>query len=157
MFSTHLPPPIVNKALLVHTGNMRERRSGPTNSEYGKWSTVPLPRWFTVMSLTGGCRNAASVAYKRLASMLAEKRDQRPYRALASTSWNRHFYFRMEKGACGTTRGMAQQPWSSYYYKLDAKLKARCQEKVTLIKQEDPYALKKADFCRDTAHLPSLG
>ena len=31
-----------------------------------------------VMSLTGGCGNAASVAYKRLASMLAEKRDQ-PY------------------------------------------------------------------------------
>ena len=31
-----------------------------------------------VMSLTGGCGNAASVVYKRLASMLAEKRDQ-PY------------------------------------------------------------------------------
>ena len=28
-----------------------------------------------VMSLTGGCGNAASVAYKRLASMLAKKRD----------------------------------------------------------------------------------
>ena len=55
-------------------------------------------------------------------------------------------------------RGMAQpQPWSSYYYKLDAKLKARYLEKVSLIKQEDPYALKKADFCRDTTHLPSLG
>ena len=55
-------------------------------------------------------------------------------------------------------QGMAQpQPWSSYYYKLDAKLKARYLEKVSLIKQEDPYALKKADFCRDTTHLPSLG
>ena len=52
---------------------------------------------------------------------------------------------------------MAQQLWSSYYYKLDAKLKARYQEKVSLIKKEDPYALKKADFCVDTAHLPCLG
>ena len=31
-----------------------------------------------VMSLTGGCGNAANICYKRLASMLAEKRDQ-PY------------------------------------------------------------------------------
>ena len=62
----------------------------------------------------------------------------------------------MAKGVRGTARGMAQQPWSSYYYKLDAKLKARYQE-VSLIKQEDPYALKKADYCRDTAHLPCLG
>ena len=52
----------------------------------------------------------------------------------------------MAKGACGTTRGMAQQLWSSYYYKLDAKLKAGYQEKVSLIKQEDPYAFKKATF-----------
>ena len=53
---------------------------------------------------------------------------------------------------------MAQlQPWSSYYYELDAKLKARYLEKVSLIKQEDPYVLKKAAFCRDTTHLPSLG
>ena len=31
-----------------------------------------------VMSLTGGCGNAANICYKRLASMLADKRDQ-PY------------------------------------------------------------------------------
>ena len=67
------------------------------------------------------------------------------------------FYFGMAKGACGTTRGMVQQPWSGYNYKLDAKLIARYQEKVSLIKQEDPYALKKTNFCRDTAHLPCLG
>ena len=52
---------------------------------------------------------------------------------------------------------MAQLLWSSYYYKPDAKLKARYLEKVSFIKrQEDPYALKKADFCRDASQLPSL-
>jgi len=51
---------------------------------------------------------------------------------------------------------MAQLLWSSYYYKLDAKVKARYLEKVSFIKQEDPYALKKADFCCDASQLPSL-
>ena len=44
----------------------------------------------------------------------------------------------------------------SIYCKLDAKLKARYLEKVSLIKKEDPYALKKADLCRDASQLPSL-
>ena len=49
---------------------------------------------------------------------------------------------------------MAQQlQFSSYYYKLDAKLKARY---LSLIKEEDPYALRKADLRRDANNLPSL-
>ena len=52
---------------------------------------------------------------------------------------------------------MAQLPWSDYYYKLDAKLKARYAEKLSFINHEDPYALNKAEFCRDVSHLPSLG
>lgn len=52
---------------------------------------------------------------------------------------------------------MAALPWSDYYYKLDGKLKARYLEKVSFIKKEDPYTLKKAELFRDVSHLPSLG
>ena len=83
------------------------------------------------------------------------------YRALAITSRNDVTFTSVwQKRAFRiiTNLQMAQQqPFSSYYYKLDAQLKARYLEKVSLIKQEDPYALKKADFCRNTTHLPSLG
>lgn len=51
---------------------------------------------------------------------------------------------------------MDEQLCSDYFYKLDAKLKARYQEKTSYIKREDPYALKKSEFCRDVAHLPPL-
>ena len=51
---------------------------------------------------------------------------------------------------------MTQQLLSDYFYKLDAKLKVRYQEKISLIKREDPYALKKAEFCQDVSDLPSL-
>ena len=49
------------------------------------------------------------------------------------------------------------QPSSSYYYKLDAELKARYLEKISFIKREDTYALKKSDLSRDVSLLPRLG
>ncbi len=51
---------------------------------------------------------------------------------------------------------MAQVLSSEYYYKLDAALKARYDEKISHIKSEDPYTLKKAELNRDVANLPSL-
>ncbi len=45
---------------------------------------------------------------------------------------------------------------SDYYYKLDSKLKARYLEKISYIRQEDPYVLKRTEFTRDVSHLPSL-
>ena len=58
---------------------------------------------------------------------------------------------------------IAREEWHSrscpirIIYKLDAKKKAQYAEKVSIIKGEDPYALNKAEFSRDTSHLPSLG
>jgi len=46
---------------------------------------------------------------------------------------------------------------SDYFYKLDAKLKARYLEKIACIRKEDPYALKRDAFCRDPSRLPHLG
>ncbi len=51
---------------------------------------------------------------------------------------------------------MAHVLSSEYYYKLDAALKARYDEKISHIKSEDPYTLKKAELNRDVANLPSL-
>jgi len=45
---------------------------------------------------------------------------------------------------------------SDYFYKLDAKLKARYLEKIACIRKEDPYALKRDAFCRDPSRLPAL-
>ena len=81
------------------------------------------------------------------------------YRALAFTSQNDVTFTSVWQKARLARRELVrmaqQQPWSSYYYKLDAKLKARYVEKISLIKQEDPYTLKKTDFCPDLALLPS--
>ena len=74
------------------------------------------------------------------------------YRALALTSRNYVTFTSVWQ------KSMAQLQLSDYYYKLDAKLKTRYLEKISLIKQEDPYALKKKnEFCRDVSRLPSLG
>ena len=82
-------------------------------------------------------------------------------RALAITSRNDVTFTSVwQKARCKSMLicdRMAQQlQLSSYYYKLDAKLKARYLEKVSLIKEEDPYALKKADLRCDANNLPSL-
>ena len=74
-FSTHMPLPTANNASPQPTENMRIKirayEQRVREVEHG--SFTPL-----VMSLTGGCGNAANICYKRLASMLADKRDQ-PY------------------------------------------------------------------------------
>ena len=51
---------------------------------------------------------------------------------------------------------MAQLQFSDVYFKLEPKNKARYHEKIALIRCEDPYALKKSDFCRDASRLPQL-
>ena len=51
---------------------------------------------------------------------------------------------------------MASQLLSEYFYKLDHRQKIRYQEKIALIRNEDPYALQKAEFCGDVSDLPSL-
>ena len=63
----------------------------------------------------------------------------------------------MAKSAIKYTCGMAQRQLSDYYYELDTEIKAQYLEKISLIKQEDPYVLQRAEFCRDTSHWPSLG
>ena len=86
----------------VHTGNMRAKirayEQRVREVEHG--SFTPL-----VMSLTGGCGNAASVAYKRLASMLAEKRDQ-PYSTTLS-SMRRKLSFALLRSSIQCIRGHA--------------------------------------------------
>jgi len=41
---------------------------------------------------------------------------------------------------------MAQLQLSNVYYKLEPRNKARYHEKITMIRNEDPYALKKTEF-----------
>ena len=45
---------------------------------------------------------------------------------------------------------------SDFYFKLEPKSKARYIEKISHINKEDPYALKKSDFCKDLSLLPAL-
>ena len=53
---------------------------------------------------------------------------------------------------------MAQLARFDYYFKLDGKLNTLVPiEKVSFIKQQDTYALKKAEFQQDMSLLPSLG
>ena len=49
-----------------------------------------------------------------------------------------------------------QSQLSDVFYKLDAKHKARYHEKISMIRNEDPYSLKKSDLSKDTSLLPSL-
>ena len=68
-FSIHMLGRTDNITLRPHTENMNASSSVPTNRECEKLSMVPLPH---------GLGKAASICYKRLASLLASKRDQ-PY------------------------------------------------------------------------------
>ena len=71
-----------------HAPSNRQQCLASTNRKHGRikiWANEQHVREvkhgsFTplVMSLTGGCGNAANICYKKLASMLADKRDQ-PY------------------------------------------------------------------------------
>ena len=51
----------------------------------------------------------------------------------------------MAKSAIRYTCGMAQRQLSDYFYELATKIKAQYLEKRSLIKQEDPYVLNKAE------------
>ena len=46
---------------------------------------------------------------------------------------------------------------SDYYYRLEAKMKARYLRKLAYIKSEDPYVLNTSDLCKDVSRLPALG
>ena len=52
----------------------------------------------------------------------------------------------MAKSAIRYMCGMAQRQLSDYFYELATEIKAQYLEKTSLIKQEDPYVLKKAEF-----------
>ena len=45
---------------------------------------------------------------------------------------------------------------SDFYFKLEPKVKTRYLEKITHIRKDDPYALKRSDFCQDESLLPAL-
>ena len=47
--------------------------------------------------------------------------------------------------------------FSDYYYRLEAKMKARYLRKLAYIKSEDPYVLNKSDLGKDVSRLPALG
>ena len=59
---------------------------------------------------------------------------------------------------CGKTQAsaMAQAVLSDVYYTLVPKMKGRYLDKSARIKNQDPYTLKKADFCQDVSRLPTL-
>ena len=45
---------------------------------------------------------------------------------------------------------------SDVFYKLESESKKRYIEKISLINNEDPFALKKTDLSQDESLLPSL-
>ena len=51
---------------------------------------------------------------------------------------------------------MAHELLSDVFYKLSPKMKERYLDKIARIKNDDPYMLEKADFCRDISRLPAL-
>ena len=44
-----------------------------------------------------------------------------------------------------------------YYYRLEAKMKARYLRKLAYTKSEDSYVLNMSDLCKDVSRLPVLG
>ena len=42
---------------------------------------------------------------------------------------------------------------SDFYFKLEPKVKTRYLENITHIRKDDPYALKRSDFCQDESLL----
>ena len=62
---------------------------------------------------------------------------------------------------CNTTPVVMEQPdrlsrLSDVFYKLESESKKRYIEKISLINNEDPFALKKTDLSQDESLLPSL-
>ena len=59
---------------------------------------------------------------------------------------------------CGkrSTSTMAHELLSNVFYKLSPKMKERYLDKIAHIKNDDPYMLEKADFCRKISRLPAL-
>ena len=55
-----------------------------------------------------------------------------------------------------STSTMAHELLSDVFYKLSPKMKERYLDKIACIKNDDPYMLEKADFCRDISRLPAL-
>ena len=45
---------------------------------------------------------------------------------------------------------------SDYFYSLDSVNKKRYSDKISSIKSEDPYAIKKNEFIKDVTCLPTL-
>ena len=45
---------------------------------------------------------------------------------------------------------------SDEFYKLEPKVKARYQEKIAIIENQDPYTIKKSELSKDVSFLPSL-
>ena len=45
---------------------------------------------------------------------------------------------------------------SEYYNGLEASVKTRYLQKISHIRGDDPYTLKKTDFCENVASLPDL-
>ena len=42
---------------------------------------------------------------------------------------------------------------SDEFYKLEPKVKARYQEKIAIIENQDPYTIKKSEFSKDVSFL----
>ena len=51
----------------------------------------------------------------------------------------------------------ASPAYSDYFYTLGNKTKARYIEKLTTIRNIDPYIIRKNEFIMDVAQLPTLG
>ena len=47
--------------------------------------------------------------------------------------------------------------YSNYFYTMDNKTKARYIEKLATIRNIDPYIIRKNEFIKDVAQLPTLG
>ena len=78
------------------------------------------------------------------------------YRAVAYTSQN---YVTITSVWQKSVSGMAETSecqLSEIYFKLEAKAKAHYLEKITCIRNEDPFVLRKTDFSKDVSLLPSL-
>ena len=73
--STHPPNQITGILLLLYIGYTNRRKGDSTSREYMKWNMLPSPP--LVMSATAGMGSlrAATTFYKRLASMISEKKN----------------------------------------------------------------------------------
>lgn len=51
---------------------------------------------------------------------------------------------------------VTMEPLSDFYRKLEPKMKAHYLEKITHIRKDNPYPLKRSDLCKDVSLLPAL-